>query len=356
MKILLISNMYPSKDHPFYGIFVQNFEKQLIQDNVIVHKVVVEGRGKNKREKIKKYLQFFKNIIINIKQDNFDLIYVHYVGHSLLPLLFVQKYIHKPLVINAHGGDILVTSVIHSIIQKLVTPIIQKADLIVVPTKYFKGLVNKKFSVVNEKIFISPSGGINTTLFIPLEKKENNTFTIGYVSRIDEGKGWDTLLDAISLLKTKSLKLRVLMIGGGSQEHLLLKKIDDLSLGTIVEYMGVKPHDELPVFFNQMDIFIFPTKLVESLGLVGLEAMACGTPVIGSYIGGLPTYIKSGVNGEFFEPSNIKQLSKQIVFFMNLNKDKIGKYQEGALMTSKKYDSKKVNHQLKEKLLEMVES
>lgn len=48
-----------------------------------------------------------------------------------------------------------------------------------------------------------------------------------------------------------------------------------------------------------MDLFVFPTQLEESLGLVGLEAMACGVPVIGSCIGGLTDYIEEGTNGFF---------------------------------------------------------
>lgn len=356
MKILLISNMYPSTIDPTYGTFVKNFNTQLTQEGFEVEKAVITGRGKTKLEKIKKYFNLFKDIIKAIKKNDYDLIYVHYVTHSLLPLLLIQKHINKPLVVNAHGSDVFTVSKTASLIQKLVTPIIKKASLVVVPSDYFKEVVQNKFTLAKNKIFVSPSGGIDTNLFRLMDKKESDIFTIGFVSRIDNGKGWDVLLDAASLLQNKNYNFKVLMLGGGSQENLLLKKIDDLNLHDIVEYIGAKPHEELVDYFNQMNIFAFTTRLAESLGLVGLEAMACGIPVVGSNIGGLPSYISDGINGKLFEPKNSSKLSERIEFFMDMDSSKINYYKEQALITAKKYDSKNVAKILSDKLRSLVDA
>jgi len=112
--------------------------------------------------------------------------------------------------------------------------------------------------------------------------ERNKLFTIGFVSRIDEGKGWDILLEAVYLLKQKNLTFKVLMVGSGAQDNAMLKKIEELQLGDIIEYVGAKPHNELPYYFNKMDIFVFPTtRFAESLGLIRLEAMACDIPIFG---------------------------------------------------------------------------
>lgn len=354
MKILLISNMYPSKDYPSYGIFVKNFENQLIEENFKFEKAIIRGKNKNKLVKLIKYFIFFVDVFKAIHKNNFDLIYVHYIGHSLLPLLIIEKNIKKPLIINAHGTDIFSDSKIKIFIQKIVTPIIKKADMVIVPSRYFEDIMEKKFNISKNKIFISPSGGINRSIFRPLKTSiDNQIFTIGYVSRIDEGKGWDTLLSAISLLVNKNIKnFKVILIGEGSQEKLLSKKIIELNLKDYVEYLGSIPHETLVNFYNQMNIFIFPTKLAESLGLVGLEAMACGVPVIGSNIGGLKGYINSGYNGEFFVPSDIEELSEKINYFMNLDEAELNNYKRGALETVKEYDSKIVAKNLTYKLME----
>ncbi|MEA2018797.1 MAG: glycosyltransferase family 4 protein [Campylobacterota bacterium] len=346
MKILLISNMYPSKESPFFGIFVKNFKNQLEQKEVTFTLVVVEGRGISKIEKIQKYFKFFIDVRSEIKKNDYDVIYVHYISHSLIPLLFVKLFSNKPLILNAHGSDVLVNNKMGKFIQKLVIPIIKKANLLVVPSEYFKDIIYHKFSINKEKIFVSPSGGINTQFFKP-QNITKNIFTIGYVSRIDKGKGWDILLDAISLLKAKGFTFKVLMIGGGVEEKLLLQKIEELKLENIVNFVGPKPHNELVSYFNQMNIFAFTTtRLSESLGLVGLEAMACAVPVVGSNIGGLPGYIDDGINGALFESSNYHELSKHLEYFMNLDSDEIRKYQVNALETAKKYDSEKVTQEL----------
>ena len=353
MKILLISNMYPSQNHPTYGIFVKNFENQLKKEGFEFDKAVIYGRGKNKLEKIVKYSKFFVEVFQKVTKGNYDLIYVHYVNHSLLPLLFVKPIIKKPLVINAHGSDIFVNNKIASYIQKLVTSIINAADLIVVPSKYFKDIVSIKFGINKNKIFVSPSGGVNTNLFKPYNKT-TDIFTIGYVSRIDKGKGWNILLDAVNSLKNK-YTFKVLIVGGGAEEDLLLKKIKKLNLENIVEFVGSKPHNELVKYFNKMDIFVFPTiRIAESLGLVGLEAMACGLPVIGSNIGGLREYIKSGINGELFEPGNVNELVEKLEYFIKMDKEKMYKYRQAALNTAKEYDAKLVAKKLSDKLRKLI--
>lgn len=355
MKILLISNMYPTKSQPSYGIFVKNFEDHLLPEGFNFHKVVISGRGQNSVEKLKKYLKFFIDTISALRNEHFELIYVHYIGHSLLPILILQKYIKKPLVINAHGSDVFIASKIGSIIQKLVLPVIKKSDMLVVPSSYFADVVRKKFDLENGRIFVSPSAGINVSLFKSFEPANNSqVFTIGYVSRIDEGKGWDTLLDSVRLLVAKNIgNIKVLMIGGGSQKDLLVKKIDEMHLKNYIDYLGPMPHNELVTYYNKMDLFVFPTRLVESLGLVGLEAMASGVPVIGSNIGGLKGYIKSGNNGDFFEPGNSKDLTKKIQKFMEFDEKKMRVYKINAIETAKVYDSKIVAQKLADKLLNL---
>lgn len=348
MKILLISNMYPTKSQPSYGIFVKNFEDNLLLEGFSFHKAVISGRGQNSVEKLKKYLKFFIDTFNALRNEHFELIYVHYIGHSLLPILFLQKYVKKPLVINAHGSDVFFASKLGAIIQKLILPVIKKSDLIVVPSSYFANVVRREFDLENERIFVSPSAGIDVSLFKPFELvNSNQVFTIGYVSRLDEGKGWDTLLDSVHLLAAENVKkFKLLMIGGGSQKDLMVKKIDELHLKNHIEYLGPKPHNELVNYYNKMDLFVFPTRMAESLGLVGLEAMASGVPVIGSNIGGLKGYIKSGINGELFEPSNSADLAKKIQKFMEFDEKKMRAYKINAINTAKMYDSKIVARKL----------
>lgn len=352
MKILLISNLYPSSTNPVYGTFVKNFKDQLENNNFNFELSVIKGQGQTRFEKIKKYFNFFKDVISNIKNDDYDMIYVHYISHSLLPLILVRKYIKKPLILNAHGSDVFSNNKFGSLIQELVIPIIKKANLIVVPSYYFKDVVSNKFQINPNKIYVSPSGGIDIELFKPLDIKKDKTFTMGYVSRIDKGKGWDLLLNSAYQLKNKGLNFKVIVVGSGAQEQDFLAQVDNLKLNKLIEYLGGKPHSELVNYFNDMDIFIFPTtRKAESLGLVGIEAMACGVPVVGSNIGGLPSYIDDGVNGKLFEAGNVEELTKCIRYFMDMKKDEFESYKLNALSTAKRYNANLVSKELAQVLL-----
>lgn len=98
---------------------------------------------------------------------------------------------------------------------------------------------------------------------------------------------------------------------------------------------------------------IFPTMLYESLGLVGLEAMACGCPVIGSNIGCLPEYVKDGITGFLFESGNSHELVDKIINFYELSTSQREKMQLEAIKMAQRYDSDKISQVLVSKLKEV---
>ena len=89
------------------------------------------------------------------------------------------------------------------------------------------------------------------------------------------------------------------------------------------------------------DVFVFPT-YGESLGLVGLEAMSCGVPVIASNIGGPKGYIVSGENGLLFKPKDANDLSLKIKEYFTFNAEFKSKMIASAINTAYQYDSRKV--------------
>src|SRR5690606_38947865 len=122
-------------------------------------------------------------------------------------------------------------------------------------------------------------------------------YHFGYISRVDRGKGWETFIHALYELSNTfpSNDFRALVVGSGSELAELKKTVSLLKLDSTVDIRPPVIQRDLPLYYNQIEAFVFPTTLEESLGLVGLESMACGTPVIGSNIGGLKSYIDDGV-------------------------------------------------------------
>lgn len=358
MRVLLVSNMYPSSGNPGYGVFVKNFENSLSCSGVRFDRVAISGRGKNKLNKLLKYVIFGCSAVWKGFFSHYDFVYVHYIAHSMLPIVFLLRLKRIRLICNAHGEDLLPTSRAERLIFKLVKGSVSKSKMIVVPSEYFAQIARHHFP--DNEVFVSPSAGVDLEIFKPLSSapvsSTDGALHLGFVSRIDAGKGWDILLYAVQKLRQTcpDLRLRVTLVGEGAQIFELMHLIGELELDEIVSYTGALPQNKLPEFYSSLDAFVFPTVLSESLGLVGLEALACGIPAICSDIGGIRSYMQEGVNGYLFTPGDAEALAQKIIAFSRLTPEQITIFRAAALATAQPYGRVQVAADLYSKLVEVV--
>ena len=315
MKILLVSNMYPSNTYPSYGVFIKNIKELLEKQDInIVAQSSIYGRTENKFKKIINYKSLYFSFVYNFIFKKFDVAYIHFFGFYSIPMIYLLKLFNKKVVLNVHGTDLLRASSSTYNLQKKVT---KKIDLIVIPSEYFKFRLLKKFPDIDEtKIYVYPSGGINTKVFYPknkeeLRKKHNSkeNFTIGYVSHINNKKGWYEFLQASEKFKKEvNDDIQVIVVGTGQNEEEFEKELSQLAIKENVKRYKKLTQIELSEVFNLLDLYIFPTKENESLGLVGLEAMACGVPVIGSNIAGVPSYLEDEKEGFLVKVGDVEDI------------------------------------------------
>lgn len=356
MKILLISNMYPSSEYPTYGIFIKNAEQQLSDNGYNVTKAILTKKD-NKIKKIIGYLQFYINIILKLLWFNYDVIYVNFVSHCAFPVILCKK-IKKNLNIisNVHGNDIIPKSNKELKLLPLAVKLLELSDKIIAPSVYFKDEMCKRYYLDPDTIAIYPSGGIDTSIFHNINintakgkvgLKEDYKY-VGYVSRIDKRKGWDVFLDAIFLLKDKiSDNVRFVVVGNGKEKEKFENRIDELGIRNLIDIYDLLEHSKLCYMYNSLDIFCFTTYANdESLGLVGLEAMSCGTLTIASNIAGPSTYVKDGENGFLFEAQNSKDLAEKISKVLYIDEEKRNILSKNAEKAAQKYDKKNVGKNL----------
>lgn len=344
--ILVISNMYPSEEYPNYGVFVKNFFERLKNEKPV--DLIALRKEDRFIDKFTGYLIFFLKIFYCFLNKKYDLVYVHYAGYNGLPILMAKLFNKKTkLIVNVHGSDVTPEKKMEELTNFLTKYLVRGADLTVVPSSYFERVVKDKYGDI--LTFISPSAGIDLKLFSPKKKLVNNKekLLLGYVSRIDSQKGWDTLLYALKELVWEIPYIRLVMVGSGSENIKAKELIKKLDLEEYVEKIEMLKQNELVEIYNEIDLFVFPsTRIGESLGLVGLEAMACGTPVIGSDCAGIKTYVKDCYNGYLFNPGDIKHLKEKIREYHNSSlKNKLS-LSENAILTSKEYDACKINEKL----------
>lgn len=362
-RIFNISNMYPSIGHSTYGIFVRKFEEAIEAENFIISsRSVISGKGLTKLTKTLKYLRFYFSILFNVLKNDYDLIYIHYISNSSPVLYFLYRFIRKPIVINFHGGDLLLVNGLEKYTRLLTRSLIEKADLLIVPSAYFKKEVLDRFNVEKSKIHIYPSGGIDLQLFKPLDadllkKKFELTgfFVIGFVARIDKGKRWDLFLNAIHFLRTEQpdIKCKAVIVGNGLEIDSFRSHVAALKLEDYILFLGEKDHKYLPELYNLMDVFVFATDN-ESLGLVGLEAMACGVPVIAPAVGGIRSYLRDQINGFYLDSLNEHQLVEKLTKFYRMGDEQKRLMKHQAFLTPKEFEHVKVGKELASKLNSLI--
>lgn len=344
-NILLISNMYPDENAPNYGVFVKNTNDILSRNNYKIDKIIINKHN----SKITKLFSYIKHYLCIIKlglKDKYRILYVHYGAHNSIPIIILNK-LNKNIKIctNLHGSDVIPENKIHKFFQPYVRKLLEISDFIIVPSNYYKNIVSSKYSIKGSKIKVFPSGGINSSTFYR-DKEIKKEKYIGFVGRIEFKKGWDIFLKFIANAKNmpQFKDYKFIVVGDGKQKNEFNNLIKLLDIDEKIEMHNMLTQAELNKIYNKMELFCFPTmREGESLGLVGLEAMACGTPVIGSNIGGLKDYIVNGKNGYLFEPGNVSELTEFILSFVSKLENEKLKFQENAINTSKKYDVRNIS-------------
>ncbi|WP_268225582.1 glycosyltransferase [Sinomicrobium oceani] len=349
--------MYPSAKNPDYGIFVKNIKEELSERGLVFNYVsVIKGRSVGIKEKVINYLKYYFSIGKNYLLKDYDVIYVHFLSHNA-PILYLLVYMFgykKPLIVNVHGSDVLKYN--DGIFKFFNKKILRKTNLLVVPSLYFKEVVEDKFPFLDQnKIYVYPSGGVDLSVFSSSGesyKYRKNHLTLGFVSRIEENKGWKTFIEGLSLLKKEGIEFTAIIAGKGLQSDELREIIGLKSYGNHVEYIGAVPQSELAALYNKLDLFVFPTYFEESLGLVAIEAMACGVPVIASDLGGPKRYVNDEINGYLFEPKDAKGLVRCILKYNCLDLVQKEQMKQEALKTAFQFGSKRVNDKMFLKFIE----
>jgi D-inositol-3-phosphate glycosyltransferase len=179
------------------------------------------------------------------------------------------------------------------------------ADGIVVSTGHERAALAQLYDMPEEKVYVIPAG-VDLDLFKPGDQAAardqlglNGDRMLLYVGRLEPIKGLEVLMYTLGSME-ESGNVRLLVIGGdgehdeGHQKMMGLAK--ELNIEDRVDFLGSLSHGLLPLYYQAVDVCVVPS-YYESFGLVALEAMACGTPVVGSRVPGLETIVRDNWSG-----------------------------------------------------------
>ena len=186
--------------------------------------------------------------------------------------------------------------------------IAMQAERVVVASQDEQQLLVRIYGADADRIAVVPCG-VNLDLFRPNAKEDareqlglrDDDRILLFVGRIEPLKGVDILLGAAAQLEDEDSGCFVLIVGGDSSakegEVAHLRSLaSELGIAERVSFLGAVDHERLPLFYSAADVCVV-TSFYESFGLVVLEAMACGTPVVASRVGGLEVTVRDGETG-----------------------------------------------------------
>ncbi|MCK4826516.1 glycosyltransferase family 4 protein, partial [bacterium] len=205
---------------------------------------------------------------------------------------------------------------------------LKDADLII-PNSRFTQDEFMFLGISPEKFFIA-TPGVDTQRFFPTEKdpilikkhKLKDKIVLLTVARLDERKGHDNVIRALSRLKNQYHNLVYIIIGKGREEAKLKALCQQLKVEDQVIFTGYITENDLPKYYNLCDIFILLNRQTaeyerlrgdyEGFGIVFLEASACGKPVIAGNYGGISDAIENGKSGYIIDGTNLQIITKTL--------------------------------------------
>ena len=210
--------------------------------------------------------------------------------------------------------------------------LVRDCNRIIAPTEREKEYLIHYYDASPKAITVIPCG-VNLELFRSLEKEIARNYLgldgkgiILFVGRIVPLKGIDRLLMAMPYLENGQ-RLKLLVIGGDEYCRDEMKRLKSLAqslqIHDSVSFLGLVKHEELPYFYSAADLCVLPS-YYESFGLVALESLACGTPVVATKVGGLESVIRQGETGYVVLDNTPFRLANKMALLLSMsNKEAI---------------------------------
>ena len=331
MKILILSNMYPSMEKPYAGVYVKNLYNVLSgMDCFKVDLLVMKRAFTGYLGSICKYTLFCVRFMGYVPR-RYDVLHLHFF-YPLIFLAVFYKLWHRntKLVVTYHGSDVQLHGN-YRISKKIYRWCARHIDEHVAVGQELASIVKEKLAVSSVNVL---PAGVDENVFYQ-DKKQEKRFDFIFVGSFYDNKGIKELSDAVDLMQLKTA--RFCFVGSGPLEkniHALEKKYD-------VTVFQNQTQDQLRILYSQSRFLVLPSKR-ESFGLVVTEAMYCGVPALVSAVGGLCEQVVNEYNGLFFDEVSPESISKILDRALKMPPKEIALMSFNALKSNRKFSLKQV--------------
>ena len=351
MKVLVISRMFPNATDPIQGIFVLRQVRELLKKHEIkviapvpwVPKALrwLSKKGRNyasvrQRDRIEGIEVYYPRYLWGLRRRSLaslsltlclsrilgclrwksDVAHLHGVGalSEGLGAVLIRRYLNVPLILTVHGHDPFLDAAHQPFHRWMIRFTFARVDRVIAVGPKLAELIapfvndRKKIRIIGNGIRVSeiPKKETHKETLYPGQKI---VLTVGFLTR---PKGVDFLLRALPGVCAEVPETRCLIIGEGPEQCRLVRLAEDLDLQDRVFFMGRRPHDEVYRYMSLCDLFVLPSWR-ESFGIVYLEAMSVGKPVIGCWGQGIEGIIRDGEEGLLVRPKDVSSLQEAML-------------------------------------------
>jgi glycosyltransferase involved in cell wall biosynthesis len=256
---------------------------------------------------------FLKSVRFAYEMTNDEIKHIHaqFANHSAVAALIIKRLTGIPFSFTARGSDI------HKD-RRMLDQKIAAAEFAITVSAYNKKLmVNACGQRFDDKIHVI-YGGIDTDAVSPSSNRHANKFyQILCIARFEEVKGHKYLVEACRLLQQRGVGFECHLIGDGPLYHKIEQQVARAGLGYRIHFYGACRHSQVIERLSQADVVVLATVTSSSRKREGIpnvlkEAMACGVPVVGSIISGIPELVEDGISGFLVPPGDTMALANAL--------------------------------------------
>jgi glycosyltransferase involved in cell wall biosynthesis len=204
---------------------------------------------------------------------------------------------------------------------------------------------------------------VNLRLFRPaknaIDNRPADALRVGYAGQWEPDKGIYDLLEAWPAVKSSVPSARLCLAGGAQLWKTVsevpgavacTEKVREMERNGMLTTVDSMPRNQMPAFWNSLEVAVVPS-LHEAFGLVALEAMACGIPVVAAAVGGLKEIVQEGESGLLFPPGNASALAQALVTLLT-NETLRQRLAQGALRRAEMFSLERRSRALMQLFLE----
>lgn len=390
MKILVLTSSFPRYKNDWWAQFIFSIYKNLKNNEFNITIIAPHSHGSKKDENmsgvtIKRFSYFYPSkfeiltsgegilysskkrflgriqiftfilaelfyTLITLIRDNFDVIHAHWILPQGVIAIIAKFIFGKPVIITVHGSDIFGLKRF-DYIKKFV---LKYCDVCTVNSKSTFDAVKKLYPKTNIRLIPM---GVNLQIFNEKKRDKdwrgkfgNNADIILGVGRLIKWKGFEYLIESFPHVLSKFPNSKLVIVGSGPEEQNLkiLANRLNIKVNKDLFFLENVPHDKLAYIYASCDMFISPsitysaTGEKEGQGLVILEALASGLPVIASKSGGIIDMIDGKSTGFLFKEKDYIDLSKKIISVLSDKKVRERLSKNGLKLVKDRYSWEKI--------------